>query len=440
MRRITLSIFLYLLLILILSLLMIWAMSLQYYFTAIFFLITTIIFFFIIFGIIRKLLVNTEHTLLAISKGDYSVKLQPNKLTPEMYSSLSKILEKEKKLSQKHESIRIIYENIIDSVDTGVLILKEEEGEIQIFYSNESFSSLLEIPRFTKWYLLEKRLQTFNKYLKVENWRDVRDVITISLNGKEQVFSLRTFTTIVYDSKYLIVNLDTLQSIIDRKEKESWYNLMKVMSHEILNTITPINSLSDNLAYVIEDKSEEFGDEFKDVQTSISIIKKRTQHLIDFVETYRSLAELPTPNKERIKIKEILEGSVTVLSAMIDEKNINLEIKVEPDNLTMNLDKKQTEQAVINLLTNSIYAVEEVSNPKILLSAYHIEDKFFIQVKDNGKGISPSIKREIFIPFFTTRSNGAGIGLSLTKNIVQGHGGHISFFEEDGWTCFLMQF
>ncbi len=384
----------------------------------------------------EKVLKKVEQTLEAVAKEDYSVKITPKNLPYSIYKALNKILHLQKEKNRNNISTKIIYENIIESVDTGILILQEINNEIEIFYSNKAFADLLEIPRFLHWKFLQQDLVAFSSYLDQDQWKDQRNVITLSINGKEQECSIRTFLTTLYEVRYLIVNIDPLQSIIDRKEKEAWFNLMKVMSHEILNTITPISSLSNNLEYLIKDSEKELGEDFEDVYHSVLTIKNRTQHLLDFVNTYRSLTELPTPQKKAVNVKRMVQNSLQILSSLIREKQIEVRLKVEPENAVFFLDEKQMEQVMINLLTNSIYALNGIENPCITINVLQTEDQNIMEVIDNGIGIAPDIKRQVFVPFFTTRKNGSGIGLSLSKNIVNAHEGHIRFVSDEHYTKF----
>jgi len=409
------------------------------FFTAFLFVLIIAYVFYEILRSVNRILETTAQTLTAIAQEDFSLKVSSKNLPPHIYESLRDITNIQRERNEKNMSTRILYENIIESIDTGILILKEgTDGQIEIFFSNNGFSSLLEIPKFTKWHLLKPYLTNFESYLSIKDWRDTKDVITLSINQNEQVFSFRTFLTTVYQQKYLTVYLDTLQSIVDKKEKEAWFNLMKVMSHEILNTITPISSLSGNLEYLIEEQENALGSDFRDIHQSVTTIKNRTEHLADFVNTYRALTDLPSPKKTQIRIQSVVQNALFPLSALFEQSGIAVKVNISPENLYFNIDGLQIEQVLINLLTNSLHALEEIENPQIEITVYS-DEKDCIEVIDNGKGIPDEMKREIFIPFFTTREKGSGIGLSLSKNIIQGHGGYLSFNSQAGKTRFLVQ-
>ncbi len=411
-----------------------------FYFSSICLFLFCLFILYEIISTIYNILNATEQIISGIANQDYSLKLSNKKIPDSIHQPLLRIVEHQKKQNQDNHSIKIIYENIINSIDTGILILKKnKEHKIEIFYANESFFHLLELPRYTHWHLLAPYLKAFQPFIKIDNWKDYKNIITLSINNKEQDFSFRTFSTFVYNESYLIIHLDTIQNIVDKKEKESWYNLMKVMSHEILNTITPISSLSNNLEYLITERKNELGNDFEDIQKSVFTIQERTQHLSDFVNTYRSLAELPSPQKIQVKIESIIQHSVTTLSILIQENKIIIEKNIHPDATYFFIDKNQIEQVLINLITNSIYALKNIKNPKIIITTYSTNIYNCIEIIDNGIGISNSIKNDIFIPFFTTRENGSGIGLSLSKNIIQAHGGHIHFSSQKNKTSFIIQ-
>jgi len=423
------------------ALIAMWLIQQSLYFTA---LIVSVFLIFVFYKVLVssfQLSEDVQKITAALVQKDYSQNVSELNLPVNLKENLQELQQRQQTIDGQIDSERKIFEHIIERIDTGIVIFKEiEKGTKNLFFVNNAFASLLEIPKFSKWDLVAEDLQTFDNYFNTEHWTDRKEIINLSINGKEQVFSLRTFLTKLYGHRYLIVNLDTLQSIVDRKEKEAWYNLMKVMSHEILNTITPINALSNNLEFLIEDTKNQLGENFSDIHKSVITIKERTTHLADFVETYRALTDLPSPQKEQVKIKEIIDQSLQVLAPMIQEKNITVSLNIKPVNLYFSVDKKQIEQVLINLITNSIYALDGVEEAEINIEAYEGLQKKCITIADNGVGIETSIKRDVFIPFFTTRENGAGIGLSLSKNIIQSHGGTIGFTSNGKETCFLIQF
>lgn len=409
-----------------------------YPFVALLIFVLAIVAAYLFFDKTKETLLRTSQTLQALVKQDLSVKIPKSKLTKNIAKPLQELLEQSQDTRAQSESMKLVYESIIQSMDTGILILKQDSE--RIFFSNKAFFETLELPQYTNWSIAKKHLKAFEKYLKEGSWRNLRDVITLRVNDKEEVFSLRTYTSEIYGNRYLVVNLDPIQNIMDRTEKEAWINLMKVMSHEIINTIAPITSLTNNLEYLIGEECQGESGHQKDIAQSLSTIKKRTLHLQDFIENYRLLAELPTPKPTWFVIEELFGHSKTFLSGLLKEKDIRVEIDLGIKSLRLFADKNQLEQVLINLMTNSVYALQNSEHPKILLKAYRANTTTVIEVSDNGHGIKDSIKKEVFVPFFTTRNNGSGIGLSLSRNIMNAHYGTINFHSNGQSTTFKLTF
>lgn len=409
-----------------------------YYFVAILTFTFAVVSAYLCFDKTKENILRTSQTLQALVKEDLSVKIPKRKLSGEIHTPLQLLLEKSQEVKAQSESLKVIYESIINSMDTGILILKEYDDKI--FFSNKAFFKILELPQYNNWYLARKHLKVFDAYLNEPNWDMVKEVINLKVNDKEETFSLRTFISEIHGTNYLVVNLDPIQNLIDRKEKEAWFNLMKVMSHEIINTIAPISSLASNLEYLVDNDRFKKSKEYDDIKQSIATIKKRTTHLFDFIETYRLLTELPTPKRSWFKIEALFKESKSFLAGLLNEKGILVKMDLDSNELQLYADKSQLEQVLINLITNSTYALEGIPEPEINLKAFQLNESTILEVRDNGHGIRDSIKKKIFVPFFTTRKNGSGIGLTLCRNIVNAHNGTISFNSEGKSTTFTLTF
>lgn len=213
---------------------------------------------------------------------------------------------------------------------------------------------------------------------------------------------------------------------------------MNVMSHEIINTITPISSLAENLEDLIQDEVDE--ETLEELSTGLKIIKKRSKHLTSFVDTYRKLAELPLPNKQKLSLVSLVDNTLNLFNKEFQAKNIKLH-KFTNVNNDIYADKEQIEQVIINLLSNALYALEGIDNPVISIEIdANKANKPYLRVKDNGIGISEEIKDNIFVPYFTTRKDGSGIGLTLSKSIIEAHDSIIHFKSKPGDTVFTVTF
>jgi signal transduction histidine kinase len=224
--------------------------------------------------------------------------------------------------------------------------------------------------------------------------------------------------------------------VVEKKEKEAWINLMKVISHELLNSLTPIRSLSQNLSELVQQETLS-AEDLEDIKQSVATMHNRSNHLQEFVESYRKLAMLPSPKKEKTGLSELLESCLNIMQPLFKKEQITVENLVDFNRWVL-VDKNQMEQVIINLLTNSMYALEDKEIKEIRISAEVKEKRIYLIITDTGTGIDSEIEDKIFLPFFTTRKDGAGIGLTLSKNIIEAHGGYLAFENGENQTKFTV--
>ena len=229
----------------------------------------------------------------------------------------------------------------------------------------------------------------------------------------------------LYGSNYMIISFQNIKDEIEQKEIEAWNRLIGVISHEILNSITPISSLSDTVNSMVSNKDFLAKEDLDDLKPAIQTIKRRSEGLLDFVKDYRLIAELPTPELESHSIGSILQHIKILMQPFATAKSVKLVVGQTSSKITINVDLKLVEQALINLVTNSIHALDNIENPLIEIDYRLQQNKLYIDVSDNGKGIDADLIEKIFVPFFTTRKNGSGIGLTITRNIMKMHYGSL---------------
>ena len=224
---------------------------------------------------------------------------------------------------------------------------------------------------------------------------------------------------------------------IENNEIESWQKLKSVLTHEMINSITPITSLAHAIKRYLKnddellDKLEINNELISDIVENADIIENRGKGLLEFIDNYRTISKLPKPKFETIEIREFLHKIVQLFDNVVKEKNINIIINVNPENLSLLADKSMIEQVIINLMKNSIEALTNISNPRIELNSFIDENqKIKIHVIDNGNGISKEIIEDVFIPFYTTKQQGSGVGLSLSRQIMKLHKGSININSE----------
>lgn len=225
---------------------------------------------------------------------------------------------------------------------------------------------------------------------------------------------------------YQLFTLQNIQKELEEKEMDAWKKLIRVLSHEIMNSITPISSLA-STAKLILSKNEKMDDSTaRDLSQAVSTIEKRSQGLMQFVQNYRSFAQIPDPSYQILPVADLLNRIHNLSQIQITENNIDFIVSIEPENLQVNADPDLLEQVLINLMANAVEAVKDTETKAIEIRAYtNRESRVQIDVVDNGCGIEQSVLPKVFIPFFSTKPEGSGIGLSLSRQIMRLHGGLI---------------
>ena len=227
----------------------------------------------------------------------------------------------------------------------------------------------------------------------------------------------------------LLVTVQDLHKELDEKETDSWVRLIRVLTHEIMNTITPITSISESLSkYYKVDESGELKwenlneDQIKNTVKGLNVIKIQGEDLMDFVQSYRRFLDLPHPDKSLVRIKALVERLKVLMQMENYNRKLEFNVLVEPEDLEFFIDEKQIAQVLINLSKNAIQSLEGQDDGELSIKA--------AINKDNGPGIPADQIDEIFVPFFTTKNGGTGIGLSLSKQIMHLHGGSIRVHSE----------
>jgi two-component system, NtrC family, nitrogen regulation sensor histidine kinase NtrY len=377
-----------------------------------------------------------DKTISAILNNDFSADFSRYDATGN-YKTLFRLYNTLK--NRQHEQVTkdLIYRSILNNIETGVVILHRTEADWEVFLMNDYFSALFEVPKVSRWQYLSKHLPALCDIIEQQHFADLRTSVQIKVgNSESQAFMLQTGNTMAFGSNYYIILLDSIQKVVAKKEKNAWINLMKVISHELMNSIAPIRSLTQNLNEMA--MQEAFTqDDIRDMRQSLSTMMHRSNHLQSFIESYRTLAMLPLPVKANAEITQVLDNVLAAMTPILKENNIAIDNTITLKQRLL-LDEQQMEQVFINLVTNSIYALEGRPDKKITLSAEVRANRCFITITDNGQGIENEIEDKIFMPFFTTRKQGAGIGLTLSKNIVEGHGGYLSYSTENNHTSFIV--
>ncbi len=374
---------------------------------------------------IRNGLLFYDKAILAMLHDDYSAGF-PARYREGAYKNLYELYHRQKNQRFREVSREMIYQAIFNNVETGILILKTGDQGREVFLMNDYFSNFFQVPKVSRFDLLKNYLPDFCAELEQSQFSERKSPVSISIDMREpQTFIMQASATRAFDGEYYIVLLDSIQRVIEKKEKEAWINLMKIISHELMNSLTPIRSLSQSLQDILDQPVISAEDQ-KDVSASLRTIVNRTDHLQSFVENYRKLTILPTPDKSYFDLSGLVQEGLQVMRNSLQSQSIVVHNTAEPG-ITVYADRGQLGQVIINLLTNSIHALKDRARKEIYISTRQDNNRIYLMVSDTGKGVEDEIRDKIFLPFFTTRKDGAGIGLTLSRNIVEAHGGYLSF-------------
>ncbi|QOG03648.1 PAS domain-containing sensor histidine kinase [Flavobacterium sp. MDT1-60] len=383
---------------------------------------------------VRNFVLLYDKTIASILQNDFTSDFSKHKFN-KSYDDLFQLYDTLKNKQNEQVSKDIIYRSILNNIETGIIILQKQDLEWNVFLMNEYFSNQFNVPKVSKWKYLKNQLPSLCEIIEEDDFQEIKTSVEISINDQnKQTFVLQASRTEIFEKDYFIVLLDSIQNVVEKKEKDAWVNLMKVISHELLNSITPIRSICQNLQDLVEQDSLS-AEDLEDVKNSVETMLRRSDHLQKFVEGYRKLAMLPSPKKEKIELHQLIDNGIQVMNPLFKEKGIEVVNEISFKRW-INVDAQQIEQVFINLLTNCIHALKDVKSKQIFISAEAKDNRTFIRIADNGNGVEKEIEDKIFLPFFTTRNEGAGIGLTLSKNIIEAHGGYISYKSEVGNTVF----
>jgi signal transduction histidine kinase len=367
----------------------------------------------------------------------FDVSHAPSEIQP-LRKGFNEINSAIKVISRERETQYQYLQKILELVDTG--ILSYETGSGNITWMNESLKRMLQIPYLKTIDSLDKRDPELYNEIKTLRVGENK-VVTIS-RDKHSFRTLLSATA--FQTEGLIYKLIAFQNVhdaLDENESQAWRKLLSVMTHEIMNSVAPISSLADTLKNRLQVPGDGSMGSMEDIALGINTIKRRSEGLLKFAETYRNLNKVSKPNIKPIPVMDLFENLYQLMQPTLDQKNIEMEVVLKDTNLILEADLNLIEQVMINLVVNAIDAVKDCDHPRIVLSAEKVREKVLVRVADNGYGMSADILENIFVPFFSTKKNGSGIGLSLCKQIMMLHKGSIQVqSRESEGTIFMLQF
>jgi signal transduction histidine kinase len=372
---------------------------------------------------------------------NFDVKHASSDVKP-LRAGFNEINETFKVISKEKETQYQYLQKILELVDTGILSYNQESGEV--VWINETLKKMLAIPYLKTIHSLAKRDEEL--YKQVLALKPAETKIGTAHAEKKAFRVLLSATAFqTGGEKFKLIAFQNVDEALDETESKAWQKLLSVMTHEIMNSIAPISSLADTLKNRLQASLPSLNNNegsIDDLQLGIDTIKKRSEGLLKFAETYRNLNKITTLNLKKIYVRDLFENLYSLMEPTLDQKNIELEVVLKDTALMLEADTSLVEQILINLLVNSIDAVKDREDGRIVLSGYiTLEKKVVLKIADNGIGMSAEVVDKIFVPFFSTKKNGSGIGLSLCKQIMMLHHGNIYVQSIEGeGTSFILQF
>jgi two-component system, NtrC family, nitrogen regulation sensor histidine kinase NtrY len=375
-----------------------------------------------------------ESFFSSLENNDISMSLN----IPKQYNSYRKLLIRINGFKEKLQSLRRENEKqlhylkaVVENLGVG-LILCDSSGKIEMV--NEAGRKILFLPNLkdlTDLDVLNERISS--SLLDLNSGQ--QKMFRLSIAGDSRPVAFRVNDYRAFDRTTRIISFQNIKNELDAQELEAWQKLFRVLTHEIMNSTVPITSSIDTIKEFLTNEhtgktkalTEINQETILDILNGIEIIKERSVGLSAFVRNFRSLTLKPEISVKKLKLEELFSHVQFLLSDVIKSKHIDLVVNIIPRNLEMKADSRLIEQVILNLLYNAVDALDSIPQKQIRLNGYRNQvNQLVIQIIDNGIGIPEELMDKVFIPFFTTKEKGSGIGLSISRQIMQLHGGIIS--------------
>ena len=276
----------------------------------------------------------------------------------------------------------------------------------------------------------------------------MRQLVRFEVEGIEYNLTLATTELIIAGRSERLISLQDIQSELDAHQAEAWEDLVKVLTHEIMNSITPVTSLARTSVDLVEDvvnkerSGEPLAPDLEDLRDAVSTVARRSDSLTQFVDGYRQITRLAPPEKKRTRLADLFDSALRLARAECANERIRFTSGIEPSELDVYLDRDLVEPVLINLLRNAWQACEDQAQPSVSLTArLNRRNNVVVEVTDNGTGVPENIAKKVFVPFFTTKTGGSGVGLALARQVMIAHGGFVRLRNnESGGATFTLTF
>jgi two-component system, NtrC family, nitrogen regulation sensor histidine kinase NtrY len=355
--------------------------------------------------------------------------------------AFNEVLEAFRKARSEKEEHWQYLNSVVQQVRTGILSY-DIDGNVQLMNANaKRFLGIPNLKNIKE--LIQPNPKLYHAINSVEAGKS-----EVYKSGNELYLSIQSTELRIRGIDVKLVTLQNIQPELQKQELEAWQNLTRVLRHEIMNSITPISSLTSTLREILDHDMIQKEDHYElkdegadDLREGLSTIENRSKGLIKFIDAYREYTSLPKPKMVTVRLKDLIEHVAQLMKTELKKTKVDFQYEWSSEYLTIQADVEMIEQVLINLLKNAIEALAETEDPKLLLIGRYEDGVIKIEVIDNGPGIIKEAREHIFVPFYTTKRTGSGIGLSLSRQIMQMHNGSLSVESEpDVRTVFTMKF
>ena len=366
---------------------------------------------------------------------DSSLTFYKNRKLPfkPIYNEFNRIIDLFNQLKTEKEIEHQYFDHVIKHVDTGLLAW-DSNNHVTLF--NMAAKQILNVPHIGNLSGLKSIMKDMPDKLK--NLKPGRQELLKILRGDELIsLYVRVSEFTVSGEKIKLASFQNIHSELEESESEAWQKLIKVLTHEIVNSVSPMKLVSSSLLKTLS-KSEEndplmlTSEEHENMQSGLNAIYNRSLGLSKFVDDYKTITDIPKPEFDEVRVSELFDEILDLLKSSFLNDRIKINVKIDPGDLRIFMDKKMIAQILINLLKNSANALSENNKPSINLTSTRFNDRKLIMIEDNGCGIPFNMLDYVFMPFFTTRQDGSGIGLTLSRQIMKAHNGFINLVSHEG--------
>jgi nitrogen fixation/metabolism regulation signal transduction histidine kinase len=372
--------------------------------------------------------------LLSMKSGDTSVKFS-SAYTEKMFRGLTRSFDDiiaEIQLNKLETGSRLNYHlDLLENLNTGIISV-DDNGYIDLF--NKMARHYLGTGCIRSITVLEgfqpDVVRVFNALKPGES-----ETVRIVRDGEMMHLLIEAAYVKMMNKQIRIFSLQDIRNELEENELESWQKLIRVLTHEIMNNVTPLTTLAATIRNIMQeshapdDKGILSAENVEDIRMSAMLIEERSRGLISFIKHYRDLTRLPEPSFEKVHVKSLFQDIKLLLREQIEQKGISLNWKTETENLSVTADEKLIRMVMINLVKNAAEALDSTADPIILLDAYQERNRTILRISDNGPGIPKEMQEKIFVPFFTTKESGSGIGLSFSRQVMRLHHGKLNFHD-----------